>query len=124
MKNNLTVIDFQIFNDFYVEPILFTRLHMKNDLVNKQVTKQYHETYSLDVKLEVNGLGLDCPEPLMMLRKALRSVEPGDIVVLLSDDPVSLRDVPALCEFMNHILLESPTDNNNHRFVIRKGERH
>lgn len=71
--------------------------------------------------IEVDGLGLDCPEPLMMLRRALRKMQSGDIVALYSDDPVSLRDVPALCDFMHHELLEMPSEANPHRFLIKKG---
>lgn len=69
----------------------------------------------------VNGLGLSCPEPLMMLRKAVREASCGQIIELLSDDPVSLRDVPAFCSFMSHELLSLPDESHPHRFLIRKG---
>lgn len=69
----------------------------------------------------VNGLGLSCPEPLMLLRKCVRESESGQVIELLSDDPVSLRDVPAFCSFMNHELISMPDEQHPNRFVIKKG---
>lgn len=70
---------------------------------------------------EVNGLGLDCPEPLMLLRKCVKDSQAGDLIKLYSDDPVSLRDVPAFCEFMGHELISMPDEEHPHCFLIRKG---
>lgn len=75
----------------------------------------------MDSIKEVNGLGLSCPEPLMLLRKCVRESEAGQLIALYSDDPVSLRDVPAFCDFMQHELLELPNEAHPHRFLIRKG---
>lgn len=69
----------------------------------------------------VNGLGLSCPEPLMLLRKCVRESDSGQLIELLSDDPVSLRDVPAFCSFMSHELVALPDNEHPHRFLIRKG---
>ena len=87
--------------------------------VNANANEQVES--SLDTPKQVNGLGLSCPEPLMLLRKCLRESESGQLIELLSDDPVSLRDVPALCEFMNHTLLSLPDEAHPHRFLVRKG---
>ena len=54
------------------------------------------DTITLDCR------GMKCPEPLTMLRNAVRKANSGQIVELLSDDPVSERDVPAFCKFMKH----------------------
>lgn len=69
----------------------------------------------------VNGLGLSCPEPLMLLRKCVRESTSGQLIELLSDDPVSLRDVPAFCSFMSHELISMPDELHPHRFLIKKG---
>ena len=69
----------------------------------------------------VNGLGLSCPEPLMLLRLCIRKSASGQLIELLSDDPVSLRDVPAFCSFMNHELVAMPDADHPHRYIIRKG---
>ena len=63
--------------------------------------------------------GLCCPEPLIILKKAVRGAKSGDIVEF-SDDPVSLRDFPAFCRFMNHDLLNMPDSTHPNFFRIRK----
>ena len=75
----------------------------------------------LTINASINGLGLTCPEPLMLLRKCVRESNSGDLLPLFSDDPVSLRDVPAFCEFMHHPLVSLPDAEHPHRFLIRKG---
>ncbi|MCI6796591.1 MAG: sulfurtransferase TusA family protein [Succinatimonas sp.] len=64
--------------------------------------------------------GLCCPEPLMVLKKAVRDAKSGDIVEIFSDDPVSLRDFPAFCKFMSHDLLNMPDIEHPDFFRIRK----
>lgn len=76
---------------------------------------------SAEISATVDGLGLSCPEPLMLLRKQVRASKSGDLIALLSDDPVSLRDVPAFCDFMHHTLVSLPDAQHPHRFLIRKG---
>lgn len=71
-----------------------------------------------NIKLDCRGLS--CPEPLTILRNAVRSANPGQVFELLSDDPVSLRDIPAFCKFMNHTLVSMPDDKNPNLFVVKK----
>lgn len=78
-------------------------------------------TCDANINATVDGLGLSCPEPLMLLRKQVRASKSGDLIALLSDDPVSLRDVPAFCDFMHHTLVSLPDAQHPHRFLIRKG---
>ncbi|MGN0902924.1 MAG: sulfurtransferase TusA family protein [Succinivibrio sp.] len=64
--------------------------------------------------------GMCCPEPLTVLRNAVRNAAPGQIFHLISEDPVSLRDVPAFCKFMGHELISLPDNKSPNLFVIRK----
>ncbi len=72
-------------------------------------------TFSIDAR------GLSCPEPLMLVRARMRTLQPGDELILLSDDPVSLRDVPAYCRYLGHELLSLPDAEHPCRFVLRRG---
>ena len=72
------------------------------------------------VKLDCRGLC--CPEPLTILRNAVRAGLPGQVFELLSDDPVSLRDIPAFCKFMNPTLVSLPDEKNPCLFVVKKKE--
>ncbi len=75
---------------------------------------------SHDEPIVLDMRGLKCPEPLTMLRNTIREAQAGQMVTLLSDDPVSLRDVPAFCRFMQHDLVSMPHEGHEHEFVVRK----
>jgi tRNA 2-thiouridine synthesizing protein A len=47
--------------------------------------------------LLADARGLNCPLPVLKLRKALRGGRGGQGVVLLATDRAALRDVPAFC---------------------------
>ena len=70
------------------------------------------------IKLDCSGLF--CPEPLILLKKAVREAQVGDIVEIISEDPVSLRDFPAYCKFMKHELLSIPDKEHPNLFRIKK----
>jgi len=40
--------------------------------------------------------GLKCPLPALKTRKALKSVQPGDVLEVHCTDPLSVIDIPAL----------------------------
>ncbi|SPT69188.1 Sulfurtransferase TusA [Anaerobiospirillum thomasii] len=64
-------------------------------------------------------LGLRCPDPLTMIRSKMRTLNIGDTLEVLSDDPVSQRDIPAYCKFMGHELTQG-CDNNQYKYNITK----
>jgi tRNA 2-thiouridine synthesizing protein A len=72
--------------------------------------------------LTLKAEGLRCPEPVMMIRKSIRSIEPGEVLLILADDPATKRDVPNFCEFMDHQLLKAETEKLPYRFWIKKGD--
>lgn len=75
-----------------------------------------------DQRIIVDASGLECPEPLMLLRKCIRETQNNQLIELISEDPVSLRDVPAFCNFMHHTLVSLPTNDHPHSFLVRKGK--
>ncbi|TQV89304.1 sulfurtransferase TusA [Aliikangiella coralliicola] len=72
-----------------------------------------------DVILEAEGLR--CPEPIMMIRKSIRTMQAGEVLLIVADDPATKRDVPNFCEFMDHELLEAKTGEIPYQYWIRKG---
>ncbi|MXP50086.1 sulfurtransferase TusA [Pantoea sp. Eser] len=74
---------------------------------------------SADHKLDARGLR--CPEPVMMVRKTVRSLQDGDTLLIITDDPATTRDIPGFCRFMEHRLLAQQTDNLPYQFLIQKG---
>jgi len=49
----------------------------------------------------LDALGLRCPMPVQRVRKALKSMDKGQTLHLLGDDPESLHDIPALLARLN-----------------------
>lgn len=52
--------------------------------------------------------GQRCPLPVIALAKRLPSVEVGDVIRLLADDPAAAYDVPAWCRMRSQDYLGSP----------------
>ncbi len=65
--------------------------------------------------------GLRCPEPVMMVRKAIRNMEMGETLLVRADDPSTIRDIPSFCRFMDHTLLSLKTDTVPYQYLIQKG---
>ena len=65
--------------------------------------------------------GLLCPEPVMMIRKAIRMMQKGEILLIRADDPSTRRDVPSFCQFMDHQLVGVKTETIPYLFWIKKG---
>ncbi|XBC37546.1 MAG: sulfurtransferase TusA [Buchnera aphidicola (Meitanaphis elongallis)] len=64
---------------------------------------------------------LRCPDPIMLLRKKIREIKTGNILLILADDPSTIRDIPNFCRFMKHILLKLIINKLPYQFLIKKG---
>ena len=65
--------------------------------------------------------GLKCPEPLMMLRKAMRALRKGDVLHAAATDVTTQRDIPQYCRFVDHELIEQWSTDGEYHFRLRKG---
>ena len=54
--------------------------------------------------------GLECPEPIMMLRSFVRKCSVGDLVRVIATDPGIQRDVPDFCRFINCSDVDTPSE--------------
>jgi tRNA 2-thiouridine synthesizing protein A len=70
--------------------------------------------------LTIDARGLNCPLPVLRLRKRLQSLSAGDEVELLATDRAALRDVPAFCESHGHILVSREERDGCLSFHVRK----
>ena len=69
-------------------------------------------THSIDV------LGHFCPVPVTQTRKALSELISGDVLMVISDDPETLHDVPMLIGRLGHNLLDIRKNAGEFRFII------
>lgn len=65
--------------------------------------------------------GLRCPEPVMMIRKKIRTMAEGETLLVIADDPSTVRDIPSFCRFMDHQLISTHTESAPYQYVIKKG---
>ncbi|WWP01309.1 MAG: sulfurtransferase TusA [Candidatus Dasytiphilus stammeri] len=68
----------------------------------------------------INTLGIRCPELLMIVRKTVRLMLNCETLLIITDDPAALRDIPLFCQFMDHELVEQSTLNIPYYFIIKK----
>lgn len=64
--------------------------------------------------------GLRCPLPVLKLRKALALAAPGETILAIADDPVSLIDVPNAVREHGDELIETTREGRAATFAIRK----
>jgi tRNA 2-thiouridine synthesizing protein A len=74
-----------------------------------------------DATQTLDASGLRCPEPVMMVRKTVRAMQDGETLLVIADDPATVRDIPSFCRFMDHTLLASDIEQPPYRYLIQKG---
>ena len=52
------------------------------------------------MSLKVDAKGLKCPEPIMLLHKAIRESRHGDTIEVFATDPSTERDIDKLLNYM------------------------
>lgn len=68
----------------------------------------------------VDARGAACPGPLMDLIGAIKSVDSGAVVRLLSDNEQSATDVPEWAEESGNELLELTETDDGYAFYVEK----
>jgi tRNA 2-thiouridine synthesizing protein A len=72
----------------------------------------------IDKTLDTSGLL--CPEPVMMLHKAVREIQGGQVIEVIATDPSTTRDIPKFCNFLGHELLSHEAVGNTWVYRIQK----
>lgn len=65
--------------------------------------------------------GLLCPLPVYKAALALKRMEPGDRLRLVTTDPGALADIPAMSRQRGDTLLSVDGEDGRHIFLIEKG---
>jgi len=69
---------------------------------------------------EFDATGLPCPMPIVKLAQQIKTIEPGNVLKLIADDPGSTDDVPAWCRRTGNELLENQEETGQFIFYIKK----
>ena len=78
------------------------------------------ESPTSEYPLEVDASGLNCPLPLLRLKKALLEVDSGDVVKIIATDPAAHLDIGVYVEQCGHQLVDFKRIENRQVFLIRK----
>jgi tRNA 2-thiouridine synthesizing protein A len=70
----------------------------------------------------LDARGLLCPMPIVKTSKAMKGLEPGQVLKLMATDRGSITDVPAWCETTGNEVLDWHEQDDHIVFLIRKGE--
>ena len=69
----------------------------------------------------IDTSGMNCPIPIMKAKKAIKSMNTGTTLEVISTDPGSVRDFEAFSRATGNELLETVEENGVFRFVLQKG---
>ena len=71
-----------------------------------------------DVTLDV--LGFHCPVPVHETKRALATMDPGNVILVMADDPETKIDIPALLNRSGDTLLNVEEEAGEYHYRIRK----
>ncbi len=76
----------------------------------------------IEVDLEVDASGLNCPLPLLRLKKGLMEIQGGAIIKIIATDPAAHLDIGVYIEQTEHTMIEFLKDQGTQVFYIKKKE--
>lgn len=91
---------------------------MAAQLQREQMTVS--DPHGMSVGDVLDATGLHCPEPVMLLHKKMRELQPGAVLLVVATDPSTTRDIPKFCTFLGHELLDASEADKTFRYSIRK----
>lgn len=64
--------------------------------------------------------GLNCPLPILKVKKAIQEVPVGGTLEVLATDPGSVEDFQTFCRQTRHELIEQVETGGTYRFLIKR----
>lgn len=74
-----------------------------------------------NVDQTLDARGLNCPLPILKIRKTLQAMATGEVVRMLATDPGAPKDMESFCNQTGHQLLSSELQDKDYVFMVRKG---
>lgn len=72
------------------------------------------------VARQVDCLGVSCPRPQLMTKKAINEIAIGEVIEVLADNPSSVEALPPMCDELDATHLETVKASNCWRIYIQK----
>lgn len=74
-----------------------------------------------DFDQDLDVRGLNCPLPIIKARKAINTMDAGQVLRVTATDPGSVKDFEAFAKQTGNELLESTEGNGEFTFRLKKG---
>jgi tRNA 2-thiouridine synthesizing protein A len=74
----------------------------------------------IEFDLEVDASGLQCPLPLLRLKKAIMEIESGKVVKVIATDPAAHLDFGVYLDQSGHIPIKIHKEAERQIFFIQK----
>ncbi len=72
------------------------------------------------VNQTLDARNMNCPLPILKTKKALNSMQAGDLLGITATDPGSVKDFQSFCDQTGNTLISSESGNGEYSFVIQK----
>ena len=73
-----------------------------------------------DADLTLDVLGFHCPVPVHETKRALATMDPGNVILIMADDPETKIDIPALLNRSGDTLLDVEEEAGEYHYRIQK----
>ena len=70
--------------------------------------------------LEIDASGLNCPLPLLRLKKGLMEIDSGEVVKIIATDPAAHLDIGVYSDQTGHLILDFSKNEEKQIFYIQK----
>ena len=74
----------------------------------------------MNFDLEVDARGLSCPLPILRTKKALATLQSGQVLHILATDPGSVKDFQAFSRQTGNELLEHAQKDKEFEFFMKR----
>jgi len=83
-------------------------------------TAKLSDGSEVKIAQQVDCLGVSCPRPQLMTKKAINEIAIGEVIEVLADNPSSVEALPPMCDELDATHLETIKASNCWRIYIRK----
>ena len=74
----------------------------------------------MNIDVELDTRGLNCPLPILKAKKALTAMESGQVLRVVSTDTGSLRDFAAFAKQTGNELLSQATEGSDFVHILKR----
>ena len=74
----------------------------------------------MNIDLEIDTRGLNCPLPILKAKKALATMQSGQVLKVVSTDTGSVRDFAAFAKQTGNPLLSQTTEGSDFIHVLQR----